>query len=918
MIGQTFSNFRITRELGRGGMGVVYEAEDLKLGRKVALKFLPADLAQKSPQALERFQREARAASSLNHPNICTIHDIETVDGQHFITMERLEGITLDKRLQSGQPFSVDKLLPPAIEIADALDAAHEKGMVHRDIKPSNIFLTDRGHAKVLDFGLAKLATDLQLDGVTIGGAQTHLTSPGMAVGTVAYMSPEQAKGEELDERSDLFSFGAVLYEMATGTLPFKGTTSALIFDAILNRDPVAPVRLNPDVPQELERIINKALEKDRDLRYQNAAELRADLKRLKRDTDSGRSVAVKTASTSSAEAAVAAAAAPVSSAGQPAHASSSVSTIIAAEAKKHRVGIGAGAIIVLLLVAAAVFGIYKLVAPKERMPFEHVSLSKLTDSGNVTAVAISPDGKYMAYVQSELGLHSLWMKHLNTNSNVEILAPEALAFVGVTFAPNGDEIYFVREVKDRPGVGAAYRMPVLGGTPRQIFQTKNGVDSALAVSPDGKQLAFRQGDGTGKYSIVVVNVDGTGERIVRTRGVPFEYTSDPAFSADGKTVVEYAWLDEKNGPGGFAHVDIASGEEKVLGRFYGWARHVTAPAALKGHLLATMLLSDTGFRPAPFIVSPQGKERLLVPDLNSYLDSFDVATDGKRVATIQVSLQINLWVGPLSNPASSQQITNGQNAGIYVWWKAPTELVSFYPEVKGIVRDLNGRKTGEILDQFGSLGNSFSVCDNGGFIAFNVNLKKSAEQKLAIAQTDASNAKLLTDAVNDYDATCSPVTNDIYFVRQESGTSYLMTITSAGGEPRKIIPLVADNGGMAMSPDGERLVVKRAAGTGAAYSREIAVLEAKTGKTLFSWKTDYADIGRVRFTPDGKSLIYNKREKNVGNLWVLPLDGKQPRQITHFNTQLIFDFSPSPDGKNIAMARGTRSTDVVLITDTN
>src|SRR6266446_1621121 len=369
MFNETIAHYRILRQLGKGGMGVVYEAEDTKLGRRVALKFLP-ETTHRDEQALERFLREARAASALNHPGICTIHAIEEHDGRTFLAMELLEGQTLDKLIPLGA-LPIPRTIDIGIQLADALDAAHKKGILHRDLKPANIFVTDRSAVKILDFGLAKFGGE-----TTLGDPETLLlTSPGTAVGTISYMSPEQARGEELDARSDLFSLGGVLYQMATGKQPFPGATSAVVFDNILHNAPVAPVTLNPNVPAEFERILNKALEKDRDVRYQVAAELRADLKRLQREIDSG-----KVASVSSSSPRVVTpepAPGPSTATPQPPPSPSGSSILIAA-AGKNKLGTGLVLGAVSLLLVAAAFGIYSLLPHKKNLPIEGMSIENL------------------------------------------------------------------------------------------------------------------------------------------------------------------------------------------------------------------------------------------------------------------------------------------------------------------------------------------------------------------------------------------------------------------------------------------------------------------------------------------------------------------------------------------------------------
>jgi serine/threonine protein kinase len=390
--------YQIEELMGRGGMGVVYKAEDTKLRRVVALKFLPEELAH-DHQAVERFQREARAASALNHPHICTIYDIDEHEGQHFMALEFLEGKTLRQYLLAKR-LDIDTIIDLGIQISRGLEAAHAKGIIHRDIKPGNIFITDSGQAKILDFGLAKLLPErrpkaeervsAEMPTMT---AEEHLTSPGAAVGTVAYMSPEQALGQELDTRTDLFSFGVVLYEMATGVLPFRGTTSAAIFNAILNTAPAAPVRINPDLPGDLERIIIKALEKDRKLRCQTVSDLRADLERLKRDSDSGRTAAVPAA--------------------------------IPERRKKPRLWLRAGGALLVLL--AGGIGAYKLLVVKKEAPVPFQAMTsprRLTTHGKVGVAAISPDANYVAYSVTDSGGQSILMRQIATAVDRTIVAP--------------------------------------------------------------------------------------------------------------------------------------------------------------------------------------------------------------------------------------------------------------------------------------------------------------------------------------------------------------------------------------------------------------------------------------------------------------------------------------------------------------
>jgi eukaryotic-like serine/threonine-protein kinase len=931
--GTLLGHYKIVRRLGQGGMGVVYEAADQKLGRHVAVKLL-TEASRDSVAAIERFWREARAASSLNHPGICTIYELNESAETPFIVMELLEGSSLEK-LYRGRPMPYPKLLEMGVQLADALDAAHRKGILHRDIKPANIFLTNSGQAKLLDFGLAKLggATSDSSGGVNpdTPTAMNPLTSSGSSMGTVAYMSPEQARAEPLDARSDLFSLGVVLYEMATGQHPFSGVSTAVIFDRILNHPPVAPVSLNAELPVEFEDILNKSLEKDRELRTQSAAEWRADLKRLRRKSSAGSASTASSsassftpspgaASQATAQSPASGTSGPVipvlgrgsSGPSSPGHASGFASaTTVPAEPFRRKLRWLNFALAALVVLAAG-FATWRF-WPRPQ-PFEKISVSQVTNVGTIERLALSADGRFLAEVKNDGGQRTLWERNTATNTDTQILSAFGNEYVGLTFSPDGNYLYFTRGTPEDATLRALYVMPVFGGTPKQLIVD---IDSIVNFAPDGNRFTYVRltPDRKDQYAeIHIADKDGSNNQVIyATR----EDTSPPVWSPDGGRI---AWIGATGSAAKYAlqifelspkklSTIAAPGQVSFQSSPHGNTNLVWTPDG--AHLLLFYLKPHTDHAQIGVVTLPSGEFHPVTNDVSDY-SQLALSADGRTLATVLTNIDSSIaWYKPESgSPLSTTPLRITPRS---ISWANEDRLLFVVPSIAlGTIDRTTGNvqnfDVGEI-----DVGSYISACPDG-HILFTGFPKGTAEARVFRMDADGGNIAQLTTSGIARAPQCSPDSRQVFYSVFENGglVISLWAVSLSGGTPRQVLPAEAITGAYLLSSDGRMAV----AGTVEA-DIHWRVFDLASGRLLTKIAADTSDLGlTIRFGPDSRAVIDNVLRNGSRTLLSQPLDGTAPHTLIDPVQERIRDFGWSPSGKQLAVLRLKSSSDVVLIKD--
>jgi Tol biopolymer transport system component len=869
--GQTIAHYRLLEPLGAGGMGVVYKAEDVRLHRFVALKLLSDEVAH-DPAALVRFRREAQAASALSHPNICTIYDVGESEGAAYIAMEFLDGAPVD-RVIDGRPVPLQTLLQIGADVADGLDAAHAAGILHRDIKPENVFLTASGRAKILDFGLARMdeAANLHVERVTL----TALTTGGTTMGTIAYMSPEQVRGTDVDSRSDLFSFGVALYEMATGVRAFRGETPGVIFDEILNREPVPPIKLNPALPPDLDRVILKALEKDRSVRYQSAAEMRADLKRLARDPQAAATAARTT--------------------------------------RASRLPGGALTGAASVIVAAATMGFWRFYSPAPQ-PFAQFSIAQVTNTGKAGGSAISPDGKFIVNAQAGDGVQSLWLRNVATGSDTAIAPPEPVRYSSLAFSPDGNYIYFRRTIGANANLQTLYRQPVLGGQAQRLVAD---IDTSIGFSPAGDRIVFGRANNpeVGKARIIIASADGTNERTLLTIAIGAAYGSAPSWSPNGREIA-YTESFLKDALGRLSVVEVETGRTHVV--FSTNAETLSSPVwTPDGRNLLVLWASRKSAGTQNQIGSiayPSGVFRTITTDTNAYT-GLRVSADGRGVVTTQTRIRqmIDVMPGSGGPETAATELTSARERFSGIGWTPEGEIL--YARGNQLLADRPGgsKRTVFTADPDTALASPAS-CGGGRQIVFLwQNRSSGGTQQLWRVNADGSDLGALVESGRIFGPSCSPDGQWVVFLDAPA----LKRMPLAGGTAQPLGNFVIQTNAT-FSPDGRTIALialVRDPQQSVGAKRALVLLTSGSPPRFLDMNQDFAG-GNLRYAPDGSALAYAVKEKAADQIVLQPLDGSPQRTITAFTSERILAFAWSPDGRSLAITRGSNDSDVVLLTD--
>ena len=923
--GQRIKHYEILNLIGKGGMGEVYLAKDTILGRRIALKMLP-EYVRGDAERLRRFKQEARAASTLNHPNVCVIHEVgETDDGHPFITMEYIEGITLRERINAGH-LKLSEGLDIAMQIADALSAAHAAGVVHRDIKPENVMIRDDGYVKVLDFGLAKLTEQRRRETSKSMSTLMFNSSPGTVMGTATYMSPEQARGVAVDARTDVWSLGVLLYEMVAGRPPFSGATATDVVVSIVEKEPVALSQFAPETPLELERIVRKALRKDAEERYQIVKELGIDLRSLQRDLEIDRSLAPAFADRAAATGSSLRTSTAETLAGNTEQMKASHLTRAFPPGTRRRAIRFTLIAITLVLVSIAAFGIYKLLNRSTAItsnpaPFERINVTKLTTDGNARFAAVSPDGKYVAYINQGGGKESLWLRQVGSAGNLEIVPPRDGRYGGLAFSRDGDFIYYGYAEPGSP-VWEIYRRPILGqGATGLKINPKEGHNS---FSHDRKRIAFLRFDrDTQTDSLAVANVDGSNEQVVATRKWPdrltYDFGTTPVWSADDQYLyIPLIKSDERGFYVSLYELRLSDRAETTIPlnpQRFEQPYKVTLLSDTSGVVLSGKA-QGASFAQVWFL-GRDGSARTITNDLSDYRDA-DLTTDSRALVTVQSQTLSNISVGAKEDLNQASQITSGFGRYFDLSW-APDHKIVYASDASGSADIYEMTPDGTSLKQLTSgMKRSYapSVSPDNRFIAFHSN--RSGVFQIWRMDRDGSNAMQLTFGSSESNwPTFSADGKWVYFQHFEAGVSgSIWKVPVEGGAPVKAIDGFAIH--PAPSPDGKWLACWWNDEKHQSRWR-IALISLETGQEvqLFEIAT-LANVqwdSTLRWTADSRNLVYVDQHGGIENLKAQPIDGGPQKQITDYHDAKIFSFAFAKDG-TLATSRGVITSDVVLISD--